>query len=210
MEKAEAKRQYDIEWRKNNPSKLAEYEAKRKSDPRYKEKQRQLYWKNREKRIAEMRQRRANNLEKARERDRVYRNKDKQAAIERTRAWRIRNKDRISAYAKKYRKEKADMIRATKNEFRRKKIAKVYAWNAERRAKLRGARVAGYNRDMVVQIYEMARRISKCTGIAHDVDHHIPLARGGPHHQNNLRVIPHIINIRKSAKMPPMLDACGT
>lgn len=44
-----------------------------------------------------------------------------------------------------------------------------------------------------------AVRLTNETGIRHDVDHIIPLAKGGWHHHDNLQVLPHSINKAKLA-----------
>jgi 5-methylcytosine-specific restriction endonuclease McrA len=44
--------------------------------------------------------------------------------------------------------------------------------------------------------------LSSILGIPHEVDHIIPLAKGGLHHPSNLQVIPASVNRRKSAKTP--------
>lgn len=49
------------------------------------------------------------------------------------------------------------------------------------------------------QIYAEARRLTKETGIDHHVDHIKPLAAGGEHHPNNLRVITAEENLKKGA-----------
>ena len=47
------------------------------------------------------------------------------------------------------------------------------------------------NADMIkiYSIYEECRRMSEETGIAHDVDHIIPISKGGLHHQDNLQIL---------------------
>lgn len=57
------------------------------------------------------------------------------------------------------------------------------------------------NKRMIEQIHRTAARITRCTGIKHHVDHIVPLARGGPHHESNLQVLPAAINLRKGARM---------
>jgi 5-methylcytosine-specific restriction endonuclease McrA len=56
-------------------------------------------------------------------------------------------------------------------------------------------------------IYELAIRLTRATGIEYHVDHHIPLAKGGKHHPDNLWVIPAAENLRKGAKLPQELAA---
>lgn len=72
----------------------------------------------------------------------------------------------------------------------------------KRAAMRRGA----YPRDLtpserrrIGQIYAEARRLTKETGIEHHVDHIKPLAAGGEHHPDNLRVITAEENLKKGA-----------
>jgi 5-methylcytosine-specific restriction endonuclease McrA len=50
------------------------------------------------------------------------------------------------------------------------------------------------------EIYAEARRLTKETGIEHHVDHIKPLAAGGEHHPDNLRVITAEENLKKGAR----------
>lgn len=57
-------------------------------------------------------------------------------------------------------------------------------------------------------IYEECRRITRETNIPHEVDHIIPISRGGLHHPDNLRIITARANASKCDRMPenaPML-----
>jgi hypothetical protein len=51
-------------------------------------------------------------------------------------------------------------------------------------------------------IYKICRRISKCLQIRHDVDHIVPLYKGGIHHPSNLQILPARLNQIKSYKVP--------
>ncbi len=54
-------------------------------------------------------------------------------------------------------------------------------------------------------IYKKCRAITEETGIDHHVDHIIPLAIGGAHHQDNLRIITAKENLRKHSNYDPAL-----
>lgn len=57
------------------------------------------------------------------------------------------------------------------------------------------------SRSFISQFYVTARRMTRCMGIKWHVDHEIPLARGGLHHENNLRVITAGENLSKGARI---------
>ena len=59
----------------------------------------------------------------------------------------------------------------------------------------------------VMAIYRLRYTLSRETGVEYHVDHHIPLAKGGKHHPDNLWVIPAVENLRKGAKLPQELAA---
>ena len=55
--------------------------------------------------------------------------------------------------------------------------------------------------DMIKEIYAECKRISEETGIPHEVDHIIPIARGGLHHQDNLQILTREENRSKGARL---------
>lgn len=50
-------------------------------------------------------------------------------------------------------------------------------------------------------LYIEAKRLTDETGIPHDVDHIVPLARGGTHHPSNLRILPASMNRRLGSQL---------
>lgn len=121
------------------------------------------------------------------------------------RAYRVRwyneNKERAQAYGRNQRKEYyikcRDKIRASI----KANSAHHAAVAAKRRALKKSLTPATAAFGIIAGIYATAARISKCTGILHHVDHIMPLARGGLHHQSNLQILPAKINLRKGAKL---------
>jgi len=53
----------------------------------------------------------------------------------------------------------------------------------------------------ILSFYNKAKLLTIATGEQYDVDHIIPLSKGGLHHENNMRVITHIENIHKNNKI---------
>jgi 5-methylcytosine-specific restriction endonuclease McrA len=70
---------------------------------------------------------------------------------------------------------------------------------SNRRARVRNQLPETADFEQIKQIYAECRRISNETGIPHEVDHIIPIAKGGLHHQDNLQIITKEENRRKGA-----------
>jgi len=51
------------------------------------------------------------------------------------------------------------------------------------------------------KLYKQAEKLFNTTGIKYVVDHIIPLAKGGPHHHDNLQLLPESINSNKLASI---------
>lgn len=125
----------------------------------------------------------------------------KPCGIEYARAWYQANKDRKRAYDARRREEKRDLYRAASKRFRSRHPGRKNADTQTRRAAMRGAVPLWADMAAITAIYEQARAVTNATGIRHVVDHDIPL-RGravcGLHVETNLRVIPEVVNLRKS------------
>ena len=57
------------------------------------------------------------------------------------------------------------------------------------------------NLEKIQEIYKECYRITKETGIPHEVDHIIPVSKGGLHHEDNLQILTRNENRRKSNKI---------
>ena len=103
--------------------------------------------------------------------------------------WRNNNRD----------KSRAASLRWSKNN-----AARVLANQNARRARLLRACPAWVCQDTIRKVYEERKQLSVDTGVAHHVDHIIPL-RGknvcGLHVPWNLRIIPAADNIRKGNRI---------
>jgi len=53
----------------------------------------------------------------------------------------------------------------------------------------------------IAELYHDAALVSRFIGEQFDVDHRVPLSRGGNHHQNNLRLLPSRLNRVKGARL---------
>lgn len=119
----------------------------------------------------------------------------------------IRNKEARNAVSRAYYAINAE-------EERRKSRSRSLRWAREnpvkhrlkgsrRRALERGAPVPNSEIEklMIKYRYEDARRLTKETGIKHEVDHIWPLSKGGPHLPWNLQVLTRDKNREKGAKI---------
>ena len=71
---------------------------------------------------------------------------------------------------------------------------------ATRRARIRNLTTNNSNIQIIQEIYYKCKQISEETGILHEVDHIIPIAKGGLHHQDNLQILTKIENRSKGSK----------
>ena len=79
--------------------------------------------------------------------------------------------------------------------------AKKRAQRAKRRAlKKNSAAAVGSCKKALDAIYAARACITKLTGIEHHVDHRVPLALGGAHHQDNLWIVTASYNLSKGAR----------
>lgn len=162
---------------------------------------------------------------KARAREKLWRaaNKEKVRATNlknnaaRSARYRARNRAQFLLSQANYYKRNIDSIREKQTQYRLSNDAHKIANNkwminnrhikrastAKRRARLRNATVAWANPQKIRMVYEEADRVTKETGVAHVVDHIIPLAGTnvcGLHWEENLQVITAIRNGHKGNK----------
>lgn len=166
-----------------------------------------------------------------REKQREYRQRPEVARKihETNKAWQSENRDRCRAYTKKWCEanpdKRAEYYSRPEVKARMSKIARQWAkdhpdrcglWaknNPEKRRAISGRRYAKKKMAMVpwadaekiAAIYAEAERMTRETGIPHEVDHIYPIGGKtvmGLHHQDNLRVITRFENRSKGNKMP--------
>jgi 5-methylcytosine-specific restriction endonuclease McrA len=138
------------------------------------------------------------NMENLRAWDRARYLRRKEYALKQARTWASNNKDKRNAISRKWASENPENRRD----------------HCRRRTALRRAgTVAWANADAIKAIYADARRLEQTTGIAHHVDHIVPLKSRvvcGLHCEFNLQILPAKENHRKYNKYwPEMPGARG-
>lgn len=91
----------------------------------------------------------------------------------------------------KNRERRRETIRENQKRYSQTEKGKISSClrSSNRRARLRNQLPEDVDFEKIKQIYEECHRISKETGIPHEVDHIIPIAKGGLHHQDNLQIL---------------------
>lgn len=89
--------------------------------------------------------------------------------------WYKANKEDKLVKSAAWRKEHPDKMNEYSNAYKKRKPEKNRLWSSIRRARVRNAMPKWIKVSDLLPIYEEAQRISKETGIPHDVDHIIPL-----------------------------------
>lgn len=72
---------------------------------------------------------------------------------------------------------------------------------SNRRAKVRNQLPDTADFEKIKQIYAECRKLSEKTGIPHEVDHIIPISKGGLHHQDNLQILTRFENRSKGDQL---------
>lgn len=134
---------------------------------------------------------RINNLDLYKERQEQNLIKNKEAIEQSKAGWREDNKNHLREYARLYRKNNQEWANANGALTRAKKIQASPPWLTKEHKK------------QITELYKEAKRLSKETGIKHEVDHIIPLLGKnvrGLHVPWNMRVITAEENRKKKNK----------
>lgn len=143
--------------------------------------------KNRDKLIANNKEWCENNSEKYKATAKNWRSNNKESIKDRTLDWVSNNRDKVNTNSLKYAKINRD---------------KVNTLSANRRAKKFGATIYMTKEDSakIEELYTIAKDATKLFGSGWEVDHIVPLAKGGLHKLSNLQVVPESWNRVKSDK----------
>lgn len=72
---------------------------------------------------------------------------------------------------------------------------------ARRRCRMKDAFDETANQQKINQIYCKAKELTEDTGIPYEVDHIVPISKGGKHHEDNLQIITMSENRKKHTKI---------
>lgn len=108
------------------------------------------------------------------------------------------NPDRHEKYHKEYNKQRREEKKDYNKQYYKKNKEKFFRANARRRAVKRDQMHPEHDLLIEKNLYDLATQLGdKCCNKYH-VDHIWPLAKGGPHHHDNLQVITGDINQEKN------------
>jgi 5-methylcytosine-specific restriction endonuclease McrA len=135
---------------------------------------------------------------------------------DRLKAWAAKNSDRFRAAQRahyeqnkvtmdrrsaEWRDANPDKRRAAVARWHKENPVRSYAHTRTRTLRKKGQTPDDADFNAIAALYELAARLTRETGVKHEVDHVKPLSRGGLHHQDNLRVITRAENLRKGARL---------
>lgn len=167
-------------WRKNNPEKAKERDAKYRLKKKEWHKEYVKLWYNKNK---------ANVLKKNKAAFHNLSREQKDARNFEQKQIRVISPEKNKRYTSKWRKLNPGIVTACTQRRNANKMRAQPSWA---------------NKDKIQFFYEMSAHISKISGIKHHVDHIVPLQSPlvcGLHCEYNLQVIPASENVRKSNKL---------
>jgi hypothetical protein len=126
--------------------------------------------------------------------------------------WRQNNKEYVNAVVRKWREKNPEKV----DEMRRKRFEKdpdgframKRMHRAKRRAILEERLHPDHDFEIEKVLTDQCKSLYKRFGVKFEIDHLVPLNKGGWHHHLNLQVIPMVWNRRKHTKDIDMLPDC--
>lgn len=134
----------------------------------------------------------------------VY-NRNKPKILARIKKYRENNKERSLKWIIDWRKNNPEKVYASQIKWRRKNPDRVYEWNRTQRARRKLSNGKHTNEDVAVRLKWQRGRCAACKadlGNRFEVDHYIPLARGGHNNPSNIQLLCSSCNRKKHAKDP--------
>jgi len=148
---------------------------------------------------------RKNNKDKVRLSNSIYRKNNKDKIRLSSSIYRKNNKDKLLIYGRKYRdvnKEKLQAYsRAYSRAYGKKNRHKRRAYKVERKCRIKWATCETSKKARREMIYLISSEVSLETGITHEVDHIIPISKGGLNHEDFLMITTGKYNNHKNNKL---------
>jgi hypothetical protein len=150
------------------------------------------YLKNREHDLAKSKEWRDNNIERVHRVSKTYRENNKEKETLKAITWAKNNPDKVKIAQAKYCRNNPDKITAKTGKRRASKLNRTPSW------------ISKEELNKIREVYKLARKLTKETGVVYHVDHIIPLQgrlASGLHTLYNLQVITAKDNLAKSNKL---------
>lgn len=116
-------------------------------------------------------------------------------------AWRLANPGAAAASSKKFRDANPGKNAASTKKWREENPGKANAHTAKRRATKLEQTPEDANIELIKALYTRAAWLRETFGVEIEVDHIIPLSKGGEHTMSNLQLLPMYLNRLKGAKL---------
>jgi hypothetical protein len=114
----------------------------------------------------------------------------------------INNKEYISKCSKRWRINNEELKKKCNKQWRMNNRGKVNAYIAKRRAKKLNQTPFNADNEKIKYMYHIAHKMTEEYGMEYQVDHIIPLSKGGLHHEENLQILEASLNQEKHSKYP--------
>lgn len=112
--------------------------------------------------------------------------------------WRQNNKEKVRENRRNYERNNKEKMKEKRKRYVSNNRDKISLKNSRRKALKRKSVHPDLNNNIYTVYYNMKNRLEQCLGIKYNIDHILPIARGGYHHHLNLQVIPADLNFVKN------------
>ena len=118
-----------------------------------------------------------------------------------TAAWQKNNPEKARKIKERHKENNPKAYSLYYKKHREKNPGKAALDHANRRANMEKATVVltPEDKEKIKQLYWLAKDLEIISGQKYNVDHIIPISRGGKHHWSNLQILPKDINLKKWA-----------